>query len=849
MNWKTLIFCAGCAWSILLPASEKFTLKTNLLNNADFSLKSEKGYALDWNNDFSKQPYIHFQDDKVTFTLGKKAVCLKQVGLTLVPGRKYRIGGEIRTKNFKAARSSILVYNTHWSKDVNTAPFPADTNGKWKKWESIVTLPPSYGNSYSFALYVGKQASGMLEMRKPFLYPAEEAAVKNIKRAFCISKAYLFTPYHPRLFRIPAKDPRMTFSFHYPLPLKDQEYTCELQFREKAEKNFRNGGSFPLKKGFITLSLAKARPGKEGILALCLREKRSGKIIARGEYPFLVCPGTVLSRPVRKQLNNLVQQLLTDKAADKTYIFSNPKEGFVHVRLEKYKADTKIFFDRETKEILPSCTRKGFEVMKYLSAGDHTMTLKGSAGGSLRIHAIPEILAYSYPKIPVPGSSYKKLYGKFTSKYIDPGINIWSYGYHFNVVQKEYFESVKRGKLWFWQLNQTRKMIPPEQIVKRFLGGTPYTHGRTFDELHFNDLMLNWNFTQALYQVLSTPLRWYPWMSTNNEQTPGIHPLNAHLYAGIFNQGRGRGKLLFEGYAETQPTEKEAERYLQQHLNSNLLQVEKMVKGAAPHWIVILGCYSTPGSYTTHGYAGPDVKKFWDRYFYKLANDPEFKGLAGTGLYAFNNAEEEDLRWACALLRHYMIEGNTDSLAEKYGFTYLPGHLLNGDFEQKSAHWTPEGAIRFVTINHYGKKGQSRHVGNTAAGDSVALFKRSDKMPNTLSQTMKGFRKGKLYALRFAVADKKEALAAKPSGKLLAFRATLRGGTVIRKGLPLHEFSSELRLSKNKRMNLHTLVFRADSPEITVTFDDWGATGKYPGDKDQELLLNFIKVTPYFCGE
>ena len=38
MNWKTLIFCAGCAWSILLPASEKFTLKSkNSLTNCSNS--------------------------------------------------------------------------------------------------------------------------------------------------------------------------------------------------------------------------------------------------------------------------------------------------------------------------------------------------------------------------------------------------------------------------------------------------------------------------------------------------------------------------------------------------------------------------------------------------------------------------------------------------------------------------------------------------------------------------------------------------------------------------------------------------------------------------------------------
>ena len=845
MNWKNffatgVIFCSG------IVAAETVTLQTNLLNNADFSAKSGKGYALDWNHDFSTQPGIRFQGDKVFFTLGKQSVCLKQTGLTLVPGKKYRFGGQIRTKNFKAKRSSILIYNTHWSKDVNTPPFPADTKGEWKTWESTAVLPASKGNAYSFALYVGSKASGTLEMRAPFLYPAEEGAAKNVKRALSVSKAYLFTPYYPRLFKIPEENPQMTFSFQYPLPLKEQEYVCELSFKMKGEKTFRNGGTFALKKGFICVSLAKAVPGQEGVLVLSLKEKKSGKLISKGEYPFLVREKIKLTHPVEKRLNNLVLRLRSAKAADKTYAFSNPKEGFVHIRLEKYKEGTKIFFNRDRQEALPCRTGDGFEVIRYLSAGDHAVTVKGSAGGSLRINAIPEILAYSYPKIPIAGSSYKQLYGKFTKLYIDPVINIWSYGYQDSIVKKEYMDSVKRGKQWFWQLNQTRNMIAPEQIVKRFLGGNSLTHGRTFDELHFNDLTLNWNFTQAVYQVLSCDLRWYPWMSTNSEQIPGFHPLNAHLYAGIFNQGKGRGKLLFEGYAATQPTEKEAEIYLQKHLNTNLQQVERMVKGTAPHWIVILGCYTTPGSYTTHGYAGPDVKKYWDRYFYKLANDPDFKDLAGSGLYSFNNAEEEDLRWACALLRHYMIEGNKNSLAEKYGYTYLPGHLRNGDFELGNQYWIPKGAVTFTTIPNSGKKGQSRQVGNRSAGDRVALFKRSGSSPNTLTQIMKGFTKGKLYALRFAVADKKDIFSKNPSGKIHAFRAVLKGGTLIRKGLPLHEYSKELRISKNRKMNLHTWVYRADFPEITVTFDDWGPSGKNPGNNGQELLLNFIKVTPYF---
>lgn len=96
----------------------------------------------------------------------------------------------------------------------------------------------------------------------------------------------------------------------------------------------------------------------------------------------------------------------------------------------------------------------------------------------------------------------------------------------------------------------------------------------------------------------------------------------------------------------------------------------------------------------------------WNKVFYKWANDPEFQDLAGVGFYAWHNGNEESLRWAAKLIRHYVIEGNTEDLAVKYGYLYLPGHLKNGDFEEGLAHWTAKGSVKAVTVKNLDRQYQ-----------------------------------------------------------------------------------------------------------------------------------------------
>ena len=820
----------------------------NILNNADFAVKSA-GFPLDWNPSFEGVKNLRFDGNKAICTTGKEAVYFVQNGIQLVPGKKYRLGGEIRTKNFKAKRGSFIVYNMHWQKEVGTAVFPENTKD-WTPIEAVVTLPASKGNLYSFAVYINPGATGELEFRKPFLKPAEAEAAENIKPALSISTAYLMTPYAPKLYQIPVNDPVLTLSFDYPLPLKDSEYICEVSTRLKTDKEYLKQKNAFLKYKTIKVALAGVPAEKEGYLKLELKEKKSGKVISRAEYPFCIKNPVKISYPAEKQLNRMVKRLLTAKAENRTYNFSNPRDGWINIRLEKYTPSTKVYFDNSKTAIKPSRTEGGYEVMANLSAGDHTVTIENSNGGTFRINAVPEVVAYTYPKIPVKRDPYKRYYGEFTRKYLYPVITTYSFGYDINYVLNEHKEVRAMGKGWTGQHLLRPFVETPEAMAKRLNTKVKQADGMTYDEIHFNDLTVNWIYTQALWKLIDSEYPIFTWNSTNSDQVPGFHALNAHLFSAMLNQGKGKGRILYEGYARTTPTEEAADKYLQKHLTQTMRQASRLVGNAAENFTVVLGCYTNLGGYCTDGFAGPDVKVYWDKYFCKLANEKEFQDLFGVGLYAYWNSDEESIRWVSRLIQHYAVEGNKESLAKKYGYVFMPGHLKNGDFEQGNANWkalpAEKKSISFTKISGYGKI-QSRQMEpqSKTVGDTVCTFTRSAKAPNRLVQKMTGFTPGKLYALRFAVADKADVSAKKPSGQIFPFRATLDGATCIREGLPLHKYEGELVVSQTRYLNLHTIVFRAEKKDITVTFDDWGGKNN-PGKNGQTLLLNSVKVKPYF---
>ena len=241
-----------------------------------------------------------------------------------------------------------------------------------------------------------------------------------------------------------------------------------------------------------------------------------------------------------------------------------------------------------------------------------------------------------------------------------------------------------------------------------------------------------------------------------------------------------------------------------------------------------------------------DFKYYLDMQVNLLANSPDFADLATTGYWGTYYGDEELVRWSFLLMRHYAVEGRKDMLSARYGFTYNPGCLTNGDFAAGLTGWTPApaaaGAIRTDTLAGYGKNSQGRWGGG-AAGDTVCVLTRQNGQPNRISQTARGLTVGKAYCLQFVTADRKDVLGKKYNPRRYGLDAELEGAELLPDKSFVHvDRRSGGRYAHNDnvaKINLHRIIFRAKAPTLRLAFTDAAAT---PGE---ELLLNFVQLKPY----
>ena len=215
------------------------------------------------------------------------------------------------------------------------------------------------------------------------------------------------------------------------------------------------------------------------------------------------------------------------------------------------------------------------------------------------------------------------------------------------------------------------------------------------------------------------------------------------------------------------------------------------------------------------------------------------------------------VRWIAALIRHYAIKGRTDSLAEKLGYGYNPGFVANPDFDDGLNGWTADaandGSITPLRIPGYGGGVQARK-GAKGEGDHMALFVRDAKCANRLSQTVKGLVPGRHYALVFYSSDYDEHLARKAGNKYVPqgrrrLRVDFRGGTNV-PALELHYFGAGGLKPGKFSICRNRYVFRADAPEVTLTFVDRNADEGEAVQEDVGLrqIVNFVEMHEYFTG-
>ena len=848
-----------CKPKALLPPPKG---AANLLNNPELKTSGQTpGFPYDWNMDFTEKiKSFRYERDKngsgiVTLlppvkpkraSWGEDTVGLNQSGLRLNPGKKYRFGALIRTKNLKAQRAGLVVYNYGWTQATEVS-FPENTNG-WERVEGDAVLPKSRGEEYAFAAFTVGCTEGEVSIKSPYLIPMDEAAAADVEKAPLIHSLRQITPVAPLLAEMSAEKPEMTFAFRSVLPKPETGYECQVRIKSQDANKVLAQGVFPLKENHIHAVFQKLAPGKI-VLEAALIDKATGKTFASGSYQAALNAPVKLSRPPEKRLNMLTQRLLTADVKDGKFLFSAPRDGWVYIALSAGKTGTEVKLDGKARPVIKAVADRPFETLRHVTEGDHTLEIAGSAGGTLIVNSIPEILVDSYPR--ADRNKQEGLHPDYLKHCLFPNTTTFGYGYRWRKGQLEELAVLgKEARQQTMHLVTRRvrtRYESPDEMAKRFAAmdqqANEVIRGNTFDEIFIGEVPAKWTFTQAMQRLTGRAIPMYVWSSGTKF---AINGLNAAYLSSVVNNAGGKGRFLFECYARTQPDEKTADLYLDDYLNEAIRRANQLMPGAAKSSLMILGCYTIAGGYCTDTFAGPDVKAFWNKVFYKWANDPEFKDLAGVGLYAWHHGNEESLRWATKLIRHYVIEGNTEDLAVKYGFRYLPGHLKNGDFTEGLAHWNASGTVKTVTVKGLGQRYQARRWYPPSIGDTACLFTRSDKAPNTLSAKIVGLTPGKTYVLRYLLVDNADVKAQKPSGKKILLRAKLDGAQDITASSPVAKYLAPDGVNIRGYVNNVAVVFKAEKPEVDLTFSDWADDSAPGAPVGQEILLNKVGVTPYF---
>jgi hypothetical protein len=245
-----------------------------------------------------------------------------------------------------------------------------------------------------------------------------------------------------------------------------------------------------------------------------------------------------------------------------------------------------------------------------------------------------------------------------------------------------------------------------------------------------------------------------------------------------------------------------------------------------------------------------------DQQMNLVANHPALAGVGGLNWWTSLLADEETVRFAGRLYRHYAIEGRTNMLTRDPLFLT---HIQNADFEKGTEGWTlraaEEGSIAAKSFPRYGRiEGRYMGLGRPAdpehIGDTFLWMKRNAKGPNTFSQTIKDLQPGRLYSMKMFTCDHNDLVSPKTKKKEEAMgfigSVTLEGLEVDAKRSFSEMYSSNPEPKIPVWITYHWKVFRAKGTTAKLLVSDWLGEKKPNDTFGQEQTFNFLEIQPYW---
>ena len=599
----------------------------------------------------------------------------------------------------------------------------------------------------------------------------------------------------------------------------------------------------------------------------------SGKRIA-GATPFTWPEKPSL--PGAKILNNMVAELLNVRRArrgEQTYEFVNSGDGWVFFSSSAQTKDGEISVWLEPDPVegrpvlLHDAGQRGtLEAMRFLRAGSYGLRVRAAGNGSIErlvVRAVPEI-GYCF----LPAEPLVKEFGPydraFLAKDILPNVNCMiSESYSWFPKTPEFQAFVRQwrqsGRKWIVRCGG----IPGIHVVKK---------GELTAEKAFSFWASDGSWKDPLLDGIIVdefsggadprfPI-WAEAVRRLHAAFPGrtFYPWCGRLYSG--EPGRAfmaelikSGDLFaWEVYLKEQPSQAAAWLFLETRLVQEMLGWRE-VPGAERHVMVCFGHLMSAPPETLSADPAVDFKVYVDMQFNLLANNPAFWNLGGVMEYHAAFADEESIRWAGKLFRHYCIEGKTEMLSKDYGYRYNPDHIQNADFDQRTEGWTlslaePES----ITVGEFPGLGwMEGRFQRGVEGDHFLRLKRNAKSPNVFSQTLRNLEPGRLYSVRMFTGDYQDLSQSISAEKKHAVAVRIANADVLpelsfqcvfKQRCTAHQIG-KFTPSKPAWMNFHRKVFRAKASTATLIISDWAGPDAPGGPIGQELMFNFIEVQPY----
>ena len=565
------------------------------------------------------------------------------------------------------------------------------------------------------------------------------------------------------------------------------------------------------------------------------------------------CAGYALSAgqpPAPRELNNLVSELLSlDKLSEEIEArFINPREGWVFFGVEAQdialsETETALNLDESEATLVwrRNPDTKALEAMLYLEEGTHRIRLRSAPGSRLVVRAVPELMFCYYPTRPHIAAFGPYDWG-YMERHVFPHVN--------TLVTRS---AVDPGEFAQW-LREGRRWIANAGLPG--LGSdTPPTSDEVFDVWSQNPGVIEPGFAGIIVDEFLGESRTHyaAWDEANGR----LHTLpefaGRTFYAWCVNlyqhrpandfrrsiQARG-DRFVWEVYLREEPTEEEARRRLLRSLRDPMNQWRKSQPGFEKHLVMCLGYLSAPPE-TLNVEPLADYHVYLDMQFRILATDSAFRGLYGVMEYMADYADEESLRYAHKLFRHYCIEGQRVPFSRD---PYRLRHLQNPDFAKGLDGWhaipAEAGAIEANSMDGFSWL-QGRYP-RTRTGDTFAVMTRSASGPNRLEQNLEALQAGRLYSVKYITANLDDL----DREQTTQVKAAIEGGEIldeytIQFAYPScysHESGPYTRETP-AWFTFHRTVFRATANAARLSLADG------LGPAGQRIALNFVEVQPF----